>query len=111
MILTISIEMLVYWLRGYREKDFFLVVLFINIATNLSLNLIGGMLVSYLSLAVSHYFLLFIVIFEVGIYFIELLPLSKMTENKKKIRFSVLYANLTSMIFGSLLLYIIMYIG
>jgi len=109
-ILTIVIESAVYWVRGYRDKDFYLVVLFINIATNLSLNLFGSIIAFNFLFRNGFDSILLILILEIGIYFIELIPLSKMTENKKRIRYSVLIANLTSMILGSLLLYIIQYI-
>jgi hypothetical protein len=110
LILTIVIEVAVYWIRGYRDKDFYLVVIFINIATNLSLNLGAGLLVTYLSIINRLSYILLIVLFEIAIYFAELIPLAQMTENKKKIRYSVLYANLISMVFGTTLLLFIFYI-
>ncbi|MDD3123399.1 MAG: hypothetical protein PHC62_07805 [Candidatus Izemoplasmatales bacterium] len=107
VILTLVIEVAVYWIRGYKDKDFYIVVIFINIATNLSLNLSGVLLINYLSITSAFTYLLLILFLEVCVYFAELIPLSKMTENKKKIRYSVLYANLISMIFGTaLMLYI-----
>jgi hypothetical protein len=104
--LTVIIELCILILFKYHNKDLILLVVFANIATNLSVNLILSLLYTWVSM--EPIFLYFIIgILEMMIVGIEYFLYTQITRQSRRLFLMVVIANLISFILGSLFLIIV----
>lgn len=96
-LLTVIIEFIFFCLRGYRDRDFLIACVAVNVITNLTLNLILSR-TAFLHSTPAYIILeLLIVTIEFGIYcFIE--------KPSGKLFFNTLLANTASLTLGGVLL-------